>query len=200
MTFQPTSASDRCWTQAPLRVLAACLAALACWAGVQPALASDPARAAHSLRVQLWFSNDRLNPDAMDCSAVFPVERRVPATRAVAAATLRALFAGPTPEEAASGYRSVFSPASANLLKSVAIRHGTAYVDLHDLGEVISGATSSCGASEFHAQVAASLKRYPSVKRVIYAFEGNPRSFYEWMNEACGPANDACDPRPFKGR
>jgi hypothetical protein len=169
---------------------------LLAWAA-QPAVAADERPAAGTLRLQLWFSNDQLNPDRMNCGAVFPVERRVPMTLGVAAATLRALFAGPTAEEAAAGYRSVFSPASAGLLKGVLIRNGTAYVDLHDLGEVLSGATSSCGAAEFQAQVSRSLQRYPTIERVIYAFDGQPRDFYAWMNESCGPANDDCDPRPF---
>jgi Sporulation and spore germination len=171
-----------------------------CLVGALPAIAADPRPATSPLRLQLWFSNDRLNPDPMDCRAVFAVERRVPMTRGVAAATLRALFAGPTPEESVAGFRSVFSPASAGLLKGVFIRNGTAYVDLHDLGEVLSGATSSCGAAEFQAQVSRSLQRYPSVERVIFAFEGQPRRFYEWMNESCGPRNDDCDPRPFGAR
>lgn len=163
-----------------------------------PAMAVDERPATGTLHLQVWFSNDRLNPDAMDCRAVFPVERRVPTTLGAAAATLRALFAGPTPEEAAAGYRSVFSHASSGLLRDVRIRNGTAYVDMHDLSQILSGATSSCGAAEFQAQVSRSLQRYRSIKRVIYAFEGKPRSFYEWMNESCGPVNDSCDPRPFR--
>jgi hypothetical protein len=152
---------------------------------------------AGTVSVQLWFSNDRLNPDLTDCRAVFAVQRRVPTTRGLAAATLRALFAGPTPDEAAAGFRSVFSEASSDLLKSVHIHNRTAYVDLRDLSPVLSGATSSCGAAEFQAQVARSLKRFPNITRVIYAFDGKPQSFYGWMNESCGPQNGACDPRPF---
>lgn len=177
-----------------LGLLTACALGLA---AALPATAADKRQAAGTLRLQLWFSNDRLNPDPMDCRAVFAVERQVPVTTGVAAATLRALFAGPTPQEAAAGYRSVFSPASSGLLRAVHVRNGTAYVDLHDLSPVMSGATSSCGAAEFQAQVSRSLKRFPTIGRVIYAFEGNPRSFYEWMNESCGPANDDCDPQPF---
>ena len=185
-------------TSPVLRVVARLLLACAlCLTLVLPVIAADGRPQAGSLSLQLWFSNDRLNSDAMDCRAVFPVERQVAMTRGVAAATLRALFAGPTPEEAAAGYRSVFSTASSNLLRGVHIRSGTAYVDLHDLSQVLSGATSSCGASEFQAQVLRSLKRFPNIKRVIYAFDGKPRSFYEWMNESCGPANEGCDPRPF---
>jgi hypothetical protein len=169
-------------------------------AGATGATAAPPPAPVGTTRVVVWFPNDRLNPDPQDCRAVFPVERRVPRTLAVAAASLRELFAGPTPEEAAAGHRSVFSAATAGLLKHVHIRSGTAYVDLHDLGESMSGATSSCGAAEFQAQVARTLQRYPTIDRVIYAFDGNPRAFYEWMNESCGPANDDCDPRPFGGR
>ena len=178
----------------PLHLVVACALGLA---SLPQALADHERPATGTLRLQLWFNNDRLNPDAMDCRAVFPVERRVPMTQGVAAATLRALFAGPTPAEAATGYRSLFSPASAGLLKSVRIRNGAAYVDMHDLSQGLSGATSSCGAAEFQAQVLRSLQSYPSIERVIYAFEGKPRSFYEWMNESCGSANNYCDPRPF---
>lgn len=167
-------------------------------AGATDATAAAPP--AGTTRVRVWFSNDRLNPDPQDCRAVFPVERRVPRTLAVAAASLRELFAGPTPAEAAAGYRSVFSAATAGLLRQVHIRKGTAYVDLHDLGESMAGATSSCGAAEFQAQVARTLQHYPTIDRVVYAFDGDPRAFYAWMNESCGPANDDCDPRPFGGR
>lgn len=156
--------------------------------------------AADTLRLTLWFSNGGLNPEANDCRAVFPVMRQVPMTRGVAAATLRALFAGPTPQEAAAGDRSVLSPASAGLLKQVHIRNRTADVDMHDLGQVLSNATSSCGAAEFQAQVSRSLQNFPGITRVVYAFQGDPRSFSAWMNGSCGPANDHCDPRPFRAR
>ncbi len=199
----PARAPHRSWAGLLRRALCGLVAASAV-AAAGPAAGSAVTAGERSttgtLRLQLWFSNDRLNPDPMDCKAVFPVERRVPMTRGVAAATLRALFAGPTPQEAATGYRSVFSAASAGLLKAVHIRDGTAYVDLHDLGEQLSAATASCGAAEFQAQVSRSLQRYPSIRRVVYAFDGQPRRFYDWMNEACGPANDNCDPQPFRAR
>ena len=141
-------------TSPVLRVVARALLACAlCLAFALPVIAVDRRASASSLSLQLWFSNDRLNPDPMDCRAVFPVERRVVMTPGVAAVTLRALFAGPTPEEAAAGYRSVFSTASSSLLRGIHIRNGTAYVDLRDLSQILSGATSSCGASEFQAQV-----------------------------------------------
>lgn len=145
----------------------------------------------------VFFNNDRLARDPADCSAVFPVRRSVPKTTAVATAALGQLFAGPTPEEREAGYRSYFSTATAGLLKAVRIQSGTAYVDLNDLRGALSGATSSCGAAEFRSQVERTLLQFPTVDRVIYAIDGEPRTFYEWMNEPCGRANDDCDARPF---
>jgi spore germination protein GerM len=145
----------------------------------------------------VYFSNPRLAADVADCAAVVARDREVPRTGAVATAALQQLFAGPTPDEQALGYRSAFSAATAGLLKRVQVRNGTAYVDLHDQRDRLAGATSSCGAAEFQSQVLRTLRQFPSVRRVIFAIEGQPRTFYEWMNESCGPSNDHCDARPF---
>jgi spore germination protein GerM len=151
-----------------------------------------------SIRLQVYFNNDRLATDPTDCAAVFPVERKVPKTPGVATAALRELFGGPLPSERAAGYRSFFSAATAGLLESVRVQGNTAYVNLNDLRTELSGATSSCGAAEFHSQVSHTLLQFPTIKRVIYAIDGEPRTFYEWMNESCGSANDNCDALPFK--
>lgn len=180
----------RSWRAALPMALSGALAALA----IAGTAIADPA----STRLRLFFSNDRLASDPGDCAAVFMVERSVPKTGAVATAALNQLFAGPTPAEREAGYRSFFSPATAGLLRRVRIRGGTAYVDLHDLRERLSGATSSCGAAEFQSQMSRTLRQFPAVERVIYAIEGDPRRFYEWQNEPCSRANDDCDARPFK--
>ncbi|WP_157818106.1 GerMN domain-containing protein [Candidatus Thiodictyon syntrophicum] len=145
----------------------------------------------------LYFNNDGLNTDARDCAAVFPVTRTVPRTAAVATTALRGLFAGPTPDERQAGYYSFFSSATAGLLKRVRIASGTAYVDLNDPRDLLSGATSSCGAAQLRTQLDRTLRQFPSVERVRYAIDGDPRAFYEWLNEPCAAANDHCDPRPF---
>jgi len=179
----------------------ALLAALwLCLAAAAPAQAAGATTEPGTTRLQVWFGNQRLNPDPTNCKAVFPIERRVPRTLAVARASLRELFVGPTPEEEAAGYRSPFSGASANLLKNIHIRDGTAYVDLNDLRQELSVATSSCGAAEFQAQVSSTLLQFPTIRRVVYAIDGEPRVFYEWMNESCGPQSDDCDARPFGRR
>ena len=73
----------------------------------------------------------------------------------------------------------------------------TAYVDLHDLRQIIPGATSSCGSAEFFAQVEATLKQFPTVDRVVLAIEGQPRLFYDWMELECDETNDYCDAAHF---
>lgn len=152
-----------------------------------------------SIRLLVYFSNDRLATDPTDCAAVFPVERTVPKTTGVATVALRELFAGPMLSEREAGYRSFFSAATAGLLKGIRVQGNTAYVNLNDLRTMLSGATSSCGAAEFQSQVSHTLLQFPTIKRVIYAIDGEPRTFYEWMNESCGTANDNCDVHPFKG-
>lgn len=169
-------------------------------------VAASPANAAGAnsdtsrTRLLVYFSNPRLNSDATDCSAVFPVERSVPRTLAVARAALKQLFAGPTVENADTGYRSPFNPATADLLKSIYIRNATAYVNLNDRRDALAGATSSCGAAEMRAQIERTLLQFPTIQRVIYAIDGEPKTFYEWIGESCGPANDDCAPNAFPRR
>lgn len=152
---------------------------------------------AQRMTLLVYYSNPRLAADPTDCSAVVARDRSVPLAVGVAAAALQQLFTGPTDAEKAMGYRSPFSTATAALLKRVRVQDGTAYVDLHDLRAELAGATSSCGAAEFQSQVQRTLRQFLPIQRVVFAIEGQPRIFYDWMNEGCGPANGDCDARPF---
>jgi hypothetical protein len=168
------------------------LALWLCLAGAWPAHAQSD-----TTHLLVFFSNARLAADPADCTAVTALDRHVPRTGAVATAALQQLFAGPTAAEQAMGYRSPFSAATAGLLKSLRVRDGTAYVDLHDPRAQLAGVSSSCGAAEFQSQVHRTLRQFASIQRVVFAIEGQPRTFYDWMNESCGPANGHCDARPF---
>lgn len=168
--------------------------ALACFGTA--ALAHDGAAA--TTRLKIWFSNLRLNPDPSDCRAVYLVERLVPRTVAVATASLNALFAGPTPAEAARGYHSAFSSASAGLLKSIRISRGSAFVDLQDLRTALSTVSSSCGAAEFQAQLTTTMLQFSSVKRLSLAIDGQPQRLHDWLNLSCAPAGAACDALAFQ--
>ncbi|BBO82238.1 hypothetical protein DSCO28_28040 [Desulfosarcina ovata subsp. sediminis] len=147
--------------------------------------------------INVYFYNERMATDPIDCAATFAVERYVPATSDLVAEALHSLFRGPTPKELEEGYWSFFSDETAGLLKRVRVENGIAYLDLKDMRQILSGATSSCGSAAFYSQVERTLLQFPNVKKVIYAIEGDPRVFYDWMNEACGPDNQYCDPSPF---
>ncbi|MBS0402237.1 MAG: GerMN domain-containing protein [Proteobacteria bacterium] len=164
-------------------------------------IAAAPASARPQATVlRVYFNHQRLAAVADDCAIVFERLREVPKTEAVAAAALRQLFAGPTEAERAAGYRSPFSAATAGLLKRVFIEHGTAYVDLHDPRALLPGVTSSCGAAEFGTQIERTLRQFPTVRRVILAIDGDPRSFYDWMGQDCDLRNDHCDASPLRRR
>jgi len=148
-------------------------------------------------RFNIYFNNDGLTGGTTVCDAVFPVSRSSPSPGNEPAAALEALFQGPTLEERSQGYRSFFSERTAGLLKRVKIEAGTAYVDLHDRRGELRGVTSSCGSAEFFSQIQHTLKEFPTVNRIIFAIEGNPGIFYDWMELECDRTNDNCDPGPF---
>ena len=148
-------------------------------------------------RFSVYFNNDDLTNGTMVCDAVFPVPRSSPSTGNRAAAALEALFLGPTPEERSQGYRSFFSARTAGLLKRLKIKAGTAYVDLHDRRQELASVTSSCGSAEFFTQIQTTLGQFPTIKRIIFAIEGQPRVYYDWMELECDQTIDNCDPGPF---
>jgi hypothetical protein len=129
------------------------------------------------------------------------VERRVPATEAVATAALRELFAGATAEEKAAGLGG-FGPETAELLRSMRIEDGTAYVDL--VADLLPDSVGTlCGGTAFQAMVGETLLQFPTIERYVVALDGDPRAFVEVMQGACedpvepgGP----CDPAPFRPR
>ncbi len=150
-----------------------------------------------TMTVTVYFGNDQLNPGQVDCGLVYPVTRTVPAMPSVAEVALAELFAGPTEAERQQGYTSWFSSETQSILKSLKIQDGTAYLNLADIRWVISGASTSCGSRAFLSQVEITLKAAVPVDRVIYAIEGDPAPFYEWMQFGCDENNDYCDKTPF---
>jgi spore germination protein GerM len=180
------------WRRAAANACLALAAAAAC------TVAAPVAAAPATTLVQVYFNNDRLAARADDCATVFAVARQLPKTAGVATAALNQLVAGPTEAERAAGYRSPFSAATAGLLRGVHVEHGTAYVNLNDPRPLLTGATSSCGAAELRTQLERTLRQFPTVRRVIFAIDGEPRAFYEWMGESCDLSNDRCDAAPFR--
>jgi len=149
------------------------------------------------LPVTLFFGNMGFNPEMLDCSLVYPVERLAPIGDNPAADVLNLLFAGPTPAEEAQGFVSVFSTATAAILLGVNIAADTAYVNLVDIRPLLPEVSASCGREAFLAEVETTLRDAVPVQRVLLALEGDPALFYGWTQMGCTEENDFCDPTPF---
>ena len=172
------------------------------WLGIacNPSLVEPGGAAAEpssAITLTLYFGNTEMNPGMLDCSKVYPVERAVPAALDTAEAALLQLFAGPTEKEMTDGYVSTFSTATRSILKSVSIEEDTAYVNLVDVRPILTSVSSSCGSSAFFAGVENTLKGVAPVTRVIFAIDGEPAPFYEWVQVGCSADNDYCDGSPF---
>jgi hypothetical protein len=147
--------------------------------------------------IQVFFGNTQKNPNAIDCGAVFPVERIV-SDNSGYDELLKQLFSGPTPQEADLGYTSFFSTQTADILVSVKTDGETAYVDLKDVRTLIPNASTSCGSSEFLSEIKSTLGQDGKIKKVILAINSDPAPFYEWLQIGCAPENNNCDASPFE--
>lgn len=160
---------------------------------------APPTSPAETMTVAVFFDNTVMNPNAQNCSAVFVVERTVPASDDEATTALEQLLAGPTPDEEAEGYSSWFSAATADALLGVRVEGDTAYVNLADLRQVIPNAGTSCGSGQFMASLNATTTNATGAAKVLYAFDGDPVAFWDFVQVGCGTFNDDCDPAPFAG-
>jgi hypothetical protein len=139
----------------PLVVLAAVVVACA---AAPPATEGVQSRAA---RTQLSV------PYLLEGERVTPVARRVPRTRGVGAAAIRALLRGPTAAERRSGLTSAV-PDGTRLL-GLTIRGGIATIDLSRRFESGGGSLSMRARV---AQVVFTLTRFATVRRVAFRLDG----------------------------
>lgn len=124
-------------------------------------------KATETLRVELYFNNDNLDPE-FSCNKVFPVEREIPKTQAVARASLEELLKGPTNEEKLEGYFTSIN--SGVKIQSLTIENGVAKVDFDETLEFQVG--GSCRVAAIRAQITQTLKQFPTVKEVIISING----------------------------
>lgn len=141
--------------------------------------------------VKVFFH--RGQPD--DPARVEPVTRTVPKTGAVATAAVTQLLGGPTAAERQRGYFSLFSPATAGMLKSVRVANGVAHADFRDFRSLLPNATSSFGSTALLAELDATLKQFGTVKTTVYSFNGNVTAFYEWL-QLVPPIDEQTEVRP----
>lgn len=116
------------------------------------------------------------------------VERVVPRSPGVLAASLRVLLAGPSADERSAGVTSWFSGATAGMLRGVRIDDGHAVVDLADLRPVVPGASSSAGSALLLSELDATVFQFATVRSAEYRIEGSCTAFTEWLQlGGCAP-------------
>lgn len=106
------------------------------------------------------------------------IYRTVPATAQRLGATLTQLVKGPTEEEAALGFGSFFSAATADAFRGVTISDGRAFIDFNRF-EVPDAVMSEQGRRFFIVNIAANALQYESVTSVEIRLEGNCDAFSE---------------------
>lgn len=101
--------------------------------------------------------------------------------------TLVKLTIGPTSEEIALGFRSIFSPEAGGRLEDVTLDAGSALVDFATLADPSSLAPDN-GAQFFIVNLNANVFQYPEVDTVEYRLGGSCDAFWEHL----GIDDDGC--------
>jgi len=117
--------------------------------------------------VKVYFNNNNLDPD-VSCDKVFPVEREIKKTPAIASATLEELLKGVTVSDRSKGYYTNINEGVA--VQSLVISNGIARVDFSDDLEYQVG--GSCRVSAIRAQIIETLKQFVTVQDVIISING----------------------------
>ena len=126
-----------------------------------------PSKNSEPIVVKAYFGNKDLDPE-MSCNKVFPVERKIPKTKATAKASISEMLKGTTEEETDNGYFTSIGPGVE--IQSLSIKNETAYIDFNKVLE--EGVGGSCRISAIRAQITETLKQFPTVKNVVISIDG----------------------------
>lgn len=124
--------------------------------------------AEETMTVKVFFGNSIFDPEVLDCSKNFPVERTIPKTVAVGRAALEELLKGPSAEEKDHGYFTSINPDVK--IQSLTIEDGMARVDFDKQLEFQVG--GSCRVAAIVSQIRETLKQFPTVQDVIISIDG----------------------------
>ena len=116
-------------------------------------------------RVYIYFGNSKLNPEMIDCTRVYPVEREI-LILSNPGDLIKLLVNGPFEAELAEGYFTTI-PKDV-VLNDIGLNNGIIKVDFSNLD---SG--GSCRVGAIRAQITETLKQIYGVKEVIISVDGN---------------------------
>jgi len=128
-----------------------------------------------TLTIYFYSKND---VEQATYEATFPVTRIIPKTSAVADATLKALFTGPTPAEQEKGAHTMYAlSALGEYYLGVTVRDGVAIVNFKP--DALKYLNAAAGTQlQVKAAIEATLKHFSSVKSVEYSIDG--KIYTEW--------------------
>ena len=150
-----------------------------------------------TMSVKVFFHNEKSNPNQQDCTKVYPSTRSIPKTKTVALAALEELFKGTTEDERKKEFWSFPAEDTRDIILGLNIKGGVAYLNFKKtIFEKLGNTTTSCGGG-FYSSIEATLRQFPTVKKVVYAVEGNTNDFYEWVQVGECPHGKHCDARNF---
>jgi spore germination protein GerM len=113
-----------------------------------------------TMKVKVFFHNEKFNPNSEDCNKVFPTTRTIRRTKVVARAALDELFKGVTPEEEKNEFSSFPAEDTKDIVKSLNIRNGVAFLNFKKIVfEKLGNTTSSCGGG-FYSSIEATLMQF----------------------------------------
>jgi hypothetical protein len=117
--------------------------------------------------IKVFFNNSNLDPE-FSCNRVFPIEKTIDKTQAVARASLEELFKGVSEKEESEGYSTSINPGVK--INALTIENDTAKVDFNEQLEFQVG--GSCRVSAIRSQITETLKQFPNIKNVIISING----------------------------
>ena len=163
--------------------------------GQESALGANSTSKNEPASYYVYFNNPSILKN--DCSSVSGVPRKIE-NYSKETGVLLELFKGPTDEEKKMGLTSLFSEATAFALNSLSISGGVAAVNMADISAIIPGAKSDCGRKSFISSIEKTLYQFDNINNVVFAINGNPKKFYDWVGIGCNKQNNNCDPSIFR--
>jgi len=119
--------------------------------------------------VKVYFSNINRDPNLIDCSKVYPVDREVEFTKQLPLAAVDELLKGLTEQEMKAGFISSISE-NGIVVQKLEIKDGTAYVDFNQALQ--AGVGGSCRVIAIRSQITETLKQFNEVEDAVISIDG----------------------------
>lgn len=120
------------------------------------------------IAVKLYFHSTTLDPEMMDCSKVFEVERMLPEVENMELAVMEELLKGPSAAELQAGYFTNINQGVE--INSITVNNGTATADFDEQLQYAVG--GSCKVTSIRAQITETLKQFTTIQNVVISIEG----------------------------